>query len=716
MSLSSLPWIQALLPRRIHARLALAIFLPLALAAVAGLVGYSALREALSAQQEIRRLDQIAERIEALWQRVLQAQSGLRGFALSGDETFLDHYRDTLRDWPAEVDEIDALLAGSRTERSRLDEIGRRFDLWRSEVAEIVIAGRRGAPPAHVDAAVEVRGRLIAFGVATSRWQHRGSVPESEVRAAFTAFRQTVEAARRTAGRPDLEAAWQDVAKRCDAFERVALAGMRSREADLAAADLVRSTLLVSQLSIERGREALLPITGGQGNLLVEEIRALHEALVLSHRGQLERRLSQAALRGRVTTWAAFGGWAVAALLGLAIAVAFARRMLQPLRSIADAAGAIAAGDLQRRAELFADDEVGRLAAAFNGMAERLERRDLEVSRLHELSQLLQTAGDEAEAFEIFERLTPLLLPGASGAIHTISASRIELAARVRFGPLGESLAEVAAPQDCWALRQGRTYVVDDVEHKLVCAHLGGRDGLRDPHVCLPLVNQGETIGLLHVSFPARSSTGGELAGRVPELEGFANALALALGNLGLREKLRAQSVRDPLTGLFNRRYLEETLPRELDRCRRREQPLVLAMADLDHFKKLNDSYGHEAGDRVLQRFAEALRRHFRSEDVICRYGGEEFCFVLPDCPIDRAKERCASLLAEMRETIVTVGRDSVGPVTVTIGLAQFGAGSESGELLLRRADAALYAAKRAGRDRVLAAAPLAAPTAVAVA
>ena len=241
-----------------------------------------------------------------------------------------------------------------------------------------------------------------------------------------------------------------------------------------------------------------------------------------------------------------------------------------------------------------------------------------------------------------------------------------------------------------------------NVDRKLVCEHLGGRHGLRDPFACLPLVTQGETIGLLHVSFAQEALTEAPLDQRDEELEAIATAISLALGNLALREKLKAQSVRDGLTGLYNRRFLEESLPREIERCRRRNLPLTVVMADLDHFKNLNDTWGHAAGDLAIQTFAEAARRNFRSEDLLCRYGGEEFCFVLPECTPEDARNRAEALITTQRESIVRFGRDAIGPITISIGLATFPDQAADGSSLVRLADAALYRAKLEGRDRLV--------------
>ena len=395
-------------------------------------------------------------------------------------------------------------------------------------------------------------------------------------------------------------------------------------------------------------------------------------------------------------------GLSATALLGTALAFRFASRLLLPLKAIVKASEALKSGQLGERAVVHCDDEIGRLARSFNAMADRLDRRERAASRLHELSQLLQTATDAGEAFAIFERLTPVLLPAGSGAIYVISPSRDDLEMRIRFGPATHDLKAQTAPADCWALRQGHSYLVPNVDRKLVCEHLGGRAGLRDAYACLPLVTQGETIGLLHVSFGEEALTDAPLDQRDEELEAIATAVSLALGNLALREKLKSQSVRDGLTGLYNRRFLEESLPREIERCRRRNLPLTVVMADLDHFKQVNDTWGHEAGDLAIQSFAEAARRHFRGEDLLCRYGGEEFCFVLPECSPEDARVRAEALLRSQREAILRFGRDAIGPITTSIGIATYPDQAVDAGALVRLADAALYRAKLEGRDRLV--------------
>lgn len=168
-----------------------------------------------------------------------------------------------------------------------------------------------------------------------------------------------------------------------------------------------------------------------------------------------------------------------------------------------------------------------------------------------------------------------------------------------------------------------------------------------------------------------------------------------------LREKLREQANRDPLTGLFNRRYLEGTLERELARCRREGAPLSMLMIDVDHFKMVNDEYGHQAGDDVLRVFGQLLLEHARTEDVVCRYGGEEFLLVLPKMPLDIALERAGQMLKMFRETTVPHGGMRIG-TTVSIGVAMTPQHADTTEGLLKCADKALYRAKAEGRNRVV--------------
>lgn len=167
-----------------------------------------------------------------------------------------------------------------------------------------------------------------------------------------------------------------------------------------------------------------------------------------------------------------------------------------------------------------------------------------------------------------------------------------------------------------------------------------------------------------------------------------------------LQEHLREQSVRDPLTGVFNRRYLMETLDRELPRSRREGVPLAVAVIDVDHFKVINDRLGHDAGDRVLVGVAEVLDTHVRDEDVVCRYGGEEFVVVLPGSTIEVARRRAERWQAGLAALPLPASMAD-RPVTISVGLAAAGASTGTAEQVVRAADQAMYRAKHRGRNRI---------------
>ncbi|PYM59643.1 MAG: GGDEF domain-containing protein, partial [Candidatus Rokuibacteriota bacterium] len=227
-------------------------------------------------------------------------------------------------------------------------------------------------------------------------------------------------------------------------------------------------------------------------------------------------------------------------------------------------------------------------------------------------------------------------------------------------------------------------------------------------YLCVPLAAQGETLGVLHLTarLAAPEESTAERRGISESRQRLAvtvaEQFALALANLRLRETLRTQSVRDPLTALFNRRYMEETLEREIRRAERERRPLSVVMLDVDRFKNFNDSFGHEAGDAVLSALGGLLRGVCRAADVACRYGGEEFVLILPAAPLSDARRRADEIRAAIRELHVTHEGRPLGPVRCSMGVSAFPEHGATVVNLLRAADAALYRAKREGRDQVV--------------
>jgi diguanylate cyclase (GGDEF)-like protein len=185
----------------------------------------------------------------------------------------------------------------------------------------------------------------------------------------------------------------------------------------------------------------------------------------------------------------------------------------------------------------------------------------------------------------------------------------------------------------------------------------------------------------------------------------MAERIGLAIANLRLREALKAQSIRDPLTGVFNRRYMEESFERELHRAGRDGGTIGAIMVDLDHFKELNDAFGHDGGDAVLREFSQLLVTRTRKVDIICRYGGEEFLIVLPGASLADTLNRAENLLAATRTMrVISRGRE-LGAISASMGVALYPDHGDTARSLIRAADDALYKAKANGRDCVILAA-----------
>lgn len=326
-----------------------------------------------------------------------------------------------------------------------------------------------------------------------------------------------------------------------------------------------------------------------------------------------------------------------------------------------------------------------------------LAARDRRNQLLTELTGLLQTVRDVEEAVQVMPRfLGPIFAPHA-GAVYLTKSSLNYLELLQHWGKVSSpATLEIS---DCWGLRRGQPYLVEDSRNALVCRHLGEHpDG--HAYLCLPMMAQGSTIGLLHLAF----ATGDTLATQAwrEHARLVAEQLALALANLKLRDALREQSIRDVLTGLHNRRFLEETLARELARAEREKHSLAAFMLDVDHFKRFNDQHGHEAGDAVLRALGHALRESVRAGDIACRFGGEEFTVVLARTDAAQAREWAERLMRRVRSMAVKSGSQALPGVTISMGLAMFPGENANAEMLLQAADLALYAAKHAGRDRLV--------------
>ncbi len=346
-----------------------------------------------------------------------------------------------------------------------------------------------------------------------------------------------------------------------------------------------------------------------------------------------------------------------------------------------------------------AEEALARLNDNLRGMVAETEERNRQMTLLNEMGDELQACQFSEEAYQVIRNFMPKFFPTlAGGALYMLNNSKNLFQEVVVWGK-SLVLEKVFAPDECWALRRGRLHLVNDPVAEMSCRHVP--QPLQAGYLCVPLMAQGEAMGILHL----------QATGLIPSdfkeptvhiAATLGEGMALALANLKLRETLRSQAIRDPLTGLFNRRYLEETLERELHRVKRLGSSLGVVMMDLDHFKEYNDTHGHEGGDAMLSAVGSLIKTHCREEDIPCRYGGEEFLLILSGASSEVTLGRAEKLRQAVKELQIQHRGQYINPTTMSLGVAVFPDQGATGEDLIRAADNALYLAKAEGRDRVV--------------
>ena len=320
-----------------------------------------------------------------------------------------------------------------------------------------------------------------------------------------------------------------------------------------------------------------------------------------------------------------------------------------------------------------------------------------EKNELTKLADLLQSCQILEEACKIAGDILSSFFDARPGALFLINPSSNLLEAKAIWNECSTTEHAFSA-ENCWALRLKKVYDGGASGAHLRCSHLS--TGFTGTPVCVPLLAQEEILGVLYIQ--VGRATPGEREEFLRRADAVAERLSLALSNLKLREVLRNQSIRDPLTGLFNRRYLEESLMREIQRAARKARTITVIMLDLDHYKLFNDTFGHQAGDMLLQEIAAVFNAHVRASDLVCRYGGEEFAIILSEVDAAGARICVETLRQEIKRLSLEYRGQSLSSVTVSAGIAEFPSHGQTPEDLVRAADAALYQAKREGRDRVV--------------
>tara|TARA_B100000678_G_scaffold287648_2_gene294618 strand:+ start:334 stop:1617 length:1284 start_codon:yes stop_codon:yes gene_type:complete len=340
------------------------------------------------------------------------------------------------------------------------------------------------------------------------------------------------------------------------------------------------------------------------------------------------------------------------------------------------------------------DIQVGSYKKHVDGMNETQGQ----IEELFSMTDTLQSADSNDDAAQVLRATSRRLLPGCGVCLYVFNNSRDRLDLIDCWDlPDGYVSSDNLVPSNCWALKRGKDHLNNPSEESLCCSHYIGEVA----SIEVPMMARGQVFGLLVLVDRGGRCDNVDKARRIARA--LADSTSLALSNISLREQLRTQSLRDPMTGLYNRRYMEDTLDRFVSLAKRQKQSTSVLMIDLDNFKALNDEHGHAKGDSVLKDVAAQIVGALRPSDVVCRYGGEELLVILPDCGTDDAMMRAE----QVRARIEMLSDQHGCSVAASIGVASLPDTAKTASDLLTASDHALYEAKALGKNRVQAAQPV---------
>jgi diguanylate cyclase (GGDEF)-like protein len=674
------------------------------LTAAGAAVIYRAITVATGTGERIARTIEIRAAGTELADAVTDAEDAERGYLLTGNERFLDPYTDAVTSVPRSASRIIGLL-DDRAQIERVQGLAALFTRWRDGVAQPEIAARRAAPSGYAAAGTAAAAEALRLRSAVAAY---AAVPSGEnlrlVRAQAGALRRELAAMLRMTPPSLVTPDWAASTRLLDTLANAPRsAPPSSLLAPAAQLDAIVRRHAMAAAAAES--TVMTMIARRSAETFGDSVRRQYAAFAAASNARLAADIA----RGRAATQVAK---AVAVAIPLVVVLLllaglyYARSTTREIGVIIDASRGLAEGDLTRRVPVQRSDEIGQLGGAFNDMAQQIATRDHQAALLRHMSELLEASGSVPEALTVVSRYTDELFPGTFGGVYLLRASRDVMEMGTSWGEDRlHPLPPVFPAGDCWALRHGHLHTAGGGRGGVMCAHTASPPPAAT--LCLPLTAQGDTVGVL-VMAAAQAPANGDPASAGRDFGAAAAALVrsigdragLAVANLKLRDTLRSQSIRDPLTNVYNRRYLEETLEREIRRAERTQHPLGLIMFDIDGFKQFNDNFGHGAGDAYLRELGALLRERFRREDVVCRYGGDEFVVVLPEASLEATQLRAAALGDAVERLVVTYHTEPLGTATLSLGIAGFPQHGRTGEVLLRAADAALYRAKQMGRAR----------------
>ncbi|HHW4980939.1 TPA: diguanylate cyclase [Legionella anisa] len=328
-----------------------------------------------------------------------------------------------------------------------------------------------------------------------------------------------------------------------------------------------------------------------------------------------------------------------------------------------------------------------------------LEIQNKELELLKELMSFLQSSLSMDDAIEIIKNYSKRILSGTSGIVYLISSDNLNLISRVLSWGEPVSNLFLFTPKDCLSLLRHQSYYIADTTEGVLCNHI--KNGEKKPisYACLPLFAQNEMLGLFYVEFGLNTDNQRLIA--LAQI--ISEQSALSIYNIKLRDVLKTQSTQDSLTGVYNRRFFEEYLQKEILKAKKHPFTFALLLIDIDYFKKVNDTYGHLVGDQVLLEFATKIRQICRQDDLISRWGGEEFMIFLRIANLDAAKSKAEAIRESIEKFSIEINQEKPISVTISIGIAFYPYDGKKVDDLISKADEALYQAKKMGRNKVVA-------------
>jgi len=324
----------------------------------------------------------------------------------------------------------------------------------------------------------------------------------------------------------------------------------------------------------------------------------------------------------------------------------------------------------------------------------RLVDHEQQLILINKLNDMLQSCHDSNEAYSVIKLIAQNLFNHSNGSLFILTPNSSTLIMAAHWGN-NKMLKSEFTVTDCWALRKGHEYLVNDKQNEILCNHF---ESPPNSYICMTLHTQNLILGLLTLSSEKLNYFTHD---KIQMINHFCEVIQLSLTNIQLRESLYDQSIHDPLTGLFNRRYLDEVLSQTLKQATREKRSLCVAMFDVDNFKYFNDTNGHAAGDEILRNVGSLLKEHFRESDIACRFGGEEFCIVLLNTNISLAYNRLQVIRETIKNMKITLNEISLPTITVSIGIAEAPQNGTTVIEIINAADEALYLAKKNGKDKI---------------